>query len=72
MSANIIEAFLAADVLILLLFREIDDSEYRSIKVEYNVDSVLTVRSVLLLPFYYIPLAFFVLASCVNAILIVW
>ena len=65
MSANIIEAFLAADVLILLLMRE---TEYFK-TFEYKNDSVISIHSSLLIPGYYIPLAFCILASCVSAIL---
>lgn len=82
-AANIIEAFLAADVLILLLYRQtVRALEFTTslpetdtnIGEECHEKSVneLTGQSVLLIPSYYIPLAFFVSASCVSAVLAIW
>ena len=84
MSANIIEAFLAADVLILLLIRRtgyfetlgrnvsLVASKTNNISGEGCNDSAIneiSLQSLLLIPGYFIPLAFFVLASCVSVVL---
>ena len=86
MSANVIEAFLAADVLILLLFRQTD--YFKTLEHSFSLPmttsnnisqygegcddgiiSGISLQSLLLIPGYFIPLAFFILASSVSVAL---
>lgn len=85
MSANIIEAILAVNVLILLLLRQTDralgyssslpqsssDTNTNISQAECydNVFSGFSVQALVLIPGYFIPLVVFILATCVSAIL---